>query len=214
MADWAKAVWLFLYSAFLPIKWVAEWRGMLGLVVSFLLVCGVVTGTGIVGWRMPLPSHTVEFTHSDGTRHEVTASAPRWVFVAGLPATTLAVLFFIAGVKNQRLFNQPPGQLIGKVKTRLRVLAEEAYTLNEQRDEVPTDAIWDWYGRTCDFLRTALIGPYETMFRREAGEFTPGHQSAFRNHPHQMLGSRAGKLIAFANQVTEGELNPKVQLKD
>ena len=90
----------------------------------------------------------------------------------------------------------------------LRELAEEAYALNEQHDRAPPGAIWEWYERTCEFLRAALVNPFETMFRREAGEFTPRHQEVFRDRPHQMLGSRAGKLNAFAIQIGEGDLNP------
>ena len=100
------AIWHFLRLAFAPIKALEEWHGVLGLILSSLLVCGAVAGTGLVAWQVPLPSESYTKIQEDGAKEVVTVYAPRWPYFVGLPSLALATLFLIAGVRSQRAKGQ------------------------------------------------------------------------------------------------------------
>ena len=75
----------FCWLAIHPIRKSEEVVGVLGLIVTFLIVFGLV-GAGVVGWFAPSP---------------LPEPSPRWPLIVAYPTILLAILLLIAGLRLQ-----------------------------------------------------------------------------------------------------------------
>ena len=90
-----------------------KWWSLLGILILLLFVCG---GIGTVaygtGWIDP-PSVSITYTDSSTGQNvdkTITATAPRWPFLVGIPAVVFMLLAVVAGIRlshrNKQLQNQ------------------------------------------------------------------------------------------------------------
>ncbi len=115
MQEYFKTFFRFCWLAIRPIRKSEEVAGVLGLIVTFLIILGLV-GASVVGWLAPSP---------------LPEPSPHWPLIVAYPMILLTILFLIAGLRLQhrlsafdRLANIKSGDVVKNKDLNLSLLVQ------------------------------------------------------------------------------------------
>ena len=97
--------------------------GIVGVIVTFLILAGVfAAGASIGGFALPIPSKEITEILPDGTSTIHVFTAPRWPFIFGIPSILLGIIYLAAATRLQAKSRQlsekhPPENRIDLIST-------------------------------------------------------------------------------------------------